>query len=136
MSANPVEARTLLVPRYSALRTFARSYTARRYRVLFITLASTVTAFPIISAFHLSGLVFESLLGASLIMASLPVASGRTRNVLLVVMGAVWVLRPVAELLGFRALSALSLCAWTLIGLIAAGSAIRYAMSGVRIDSE
>jgi hypothetical protein len=47
-----------------------------------------------------------------------------------------WLARPVSAWLGHKALSAMTLGAWTLIGLFAAAAAVRFAMRGAKVDAE
>jgi voltage-gated potassium channel Kch len=119
-----------------ALRDLGRTYFRRRYTILFYTLVFTVVASPAIASFGLSGALIESLLAANLLAAVMPVNAGRSRRFLLAVMAAVWLARPATAWLGHRVLSAATLGTWTLIGLFAAGIALRFAMSGTKVDAE
>ena len=112
------------------------AYIYRRYSILFATLVFTLVAFPVISFFHLSGFIIESLLGTSLIAAILPVGASKTRSLLLGLMVAVWLVRPVMAWLGHTLLSLLMLGTWTLIGLAAAWLAIRFALNASKVDTE
>jgi hypothetical protein len=127
---------TMPVARFESFQHFGASYLTHRYRLLFVALVFTFVAFPILSAFHLRGALTEAVLAATLILASLPITSGRSRSLMLAGMAVVWVGRPIIVWLGHPLVSAMSLCAWTVIGLLAAASAIRYAMTGERIDGE
>jgi Ion channel len=95
-----------------------------------------MVASPVIAAFGLSGALIESLLAASLLTAVMPVAAGKFRTLLLAVMFAVWLARPVTAWLGHPTLSEMTLGAWTLIGLLSAAAALRFAMRGVKVDAE
>jgi voltage-gated potassium channel len=119
-----------------AFRDLGRVYFRRRYTILFYTLVFTVVASPAIASFGLSGALIESLLAANLLAAVMPVNAGRSRSFLLVVMTAVWLARPATAWLGHRVLSAMTLGAWTLIGLFAAAVALRFAMGGTKVDAE
>jgi len=63
-------------------------------------------------------------------------ATGKTRNLLLAVMIALWLARPITGWLGHPRLSEVTLSAWTLIGLFAAAVALRFAMRGTKVDAE
>jgi Ion channel len=113
-----------------------RSYLRRRYTILFYTLVFTMVASPVIAAFGFRGALMESLLAANLLAAVMPVKAGKSRSVLLAVMIALWLARPVTDWFELRALSAMTLGAWTLIGLFAAALALRFAMGGAKVDAE
>lgn len=66
----------------------------------------------------------------------MPAATGRTRTLLLAVMIGLWLARPVTAWLGHPRLSQVTLSAWTLIGLFAAATALRFAMRGKKVDEE
>ena len=59
-----------------ALRELGRFYLRRRYTILFYTLVFTLVASPVAAAFGLSGALVESLLGANLLVAVMPVKAG------------------------------------------------------------
>lgn len=119
-----------------ALRNLGRFYLRRRYTILFYTLVFTLVASPVAAAFGLSGALIESLLGANLLAAVMPVKAGRNRSLLLAFMTAMWLARPGTAWFGHRALSTMTLVAWTLIGVLAAAVALRFAMRAVKVDAE
>jgi len=88
------------------------------------------------AAFGLNGDLIESFLAATLLVAVMPVSRGKIRTRLLAVLIALWLARPVTAWLGQPTLSQVTLAAWTLIGLLAAVAALRFAMSGTRVDAE
>jgi len=119
------------------IRTLGQNYFNRRYTVLFYILVFTILASPVAAAFGLSGAVIELLLAVSLLAAVMPTAAtGKTRNLLLAVMIALWLARPITAWLGHPRLSEVTLSAWTLIGLFAAAVALRFAMRGTKVDAE
>ena len=119
-----------------ALRNLGHVYLKRRYKILFYTLLFTMVVFPLIAGFGLSGTLIESLLAACLLAAVVPLGEGRNRSLLLTFLLLAWLARPVTAWLGHETLSALTLGAWTLIGLFAAAAALRFAMRGVEVNSE
>jgi len=119
-----------------SLRHLARTYMDRRYALLFYTLLFTMMAAPAFSALKLSGTLLESLLAANLLAAITPVDAVRSRYYLLAVMMVVWLARPVTVLLEHRVLSAITLGIWTVIGLLAAVAALRFAIGAAKVDSE
>ena len=118
------------------LHNLAYSYLQRRYTILFYALLVTMVAAPVLSSLKLSGMLMELLLAASLLAAILPVSAVRSHRSLLVVLVIVWVARPVTVWLEHRTLSAIMLGIWTLIGLLAAAAALRFAMGATKVDSE
>lgn len=120
----------------SNLNAFADAYGRRRYSILFYALFFTMVAAPVLSALKLSGTLFESLVAASLLAAIIPANSVKNRSLLLVLMMFAWLARPLTDWLGHKALSAMTLGMWTLIGMFAAVSALRFAMGATVVDAE
>jgi voltage-gated potassium channel Kch len=112
------------------------AYFRRRYAILFYTLLLTMVALPAFAAFDLKGDLFELFLAASLLAAVLPVSTGRTRRTLLIATMVVWCARAVTAWFDHSALSLMTLGMWTIIGLLAAAGAIRFAMRASIVDSE
>jgi hypothetical protein len=119
-----------------SLRGLARTYLRRRHMILFYTLLLTLVAAPVISALKMSGALLEALLAASLLAAILPVTEVRSRPYLLLTMVVVWLARPLTDWLDYPALTVMTLGIWTLIGLIAAAAALRFAMRAGQVDAE
>ena len=119
-----------------SLRGLARTYLHRRYTILFYTLLLTLLAAPVLSALKMSGTLLESLLAASLLAAILPVSEVRSRPYLVLTMFVVWLARPLTGWLDHPALAAMTLGIWTLIGLLAAAAALRFAMRAGQVDAE
>jgi hypothetical protein len=88
------------------------------------------------AAFGMSGTLIESLLATNLLVAVMPVDTGKSRSFLLAIMIAAWLARPLTAWLGHPTLSAMTLGAWTLIGLFTAAAALRFAMRGAKVDAE
>jgi hypothetical protein len=118
------------------LREFGRAYLRQRYTILFYTLLLTMVAAPVVDALELPGALIELLLAANLLAAVLPVSAGKGRSVLLALMIFVWLARSVIAWLAHPALSAMTLGIWTVIGLLAAAGALRYAMRAAAVDAE
>ena len=122
--------------RNNILRDFAGNYLRRRYSILFSTLLLTMVAAPVLSALKLSGTLFESFVAASLLAAVIPADTVRSRSPLWVLLIVAWLARPLTDWLGNRVLSAMTLGIWTLIGLLAAVAALRFAMDATKVDTE
>jgi hypothetical protein len=76
------------------------------------------------------------LLAACLLAAILPVGAVRNRPYLLMAIVVVWLARLVTAWLDHRALSEMALGSWTLIGLLAALAALRFAIGATQVDAE
>ena len=113
-----------------------RTYLRRRYMILFYTLLVTMVAAPVFNALEFNGTLIESLLAACLLAAILPVGAVRNRPYLLMVIVVVWLSRLVTVWLDHRVLSEVALGIWTLIGLLAAVAALRFAIGATQVDAE
>ncbi len=118
------------------LRNFRRAYLRHRYSILFYSLLFVLVAVPVLNMFKYGVVLVDSLLAANLLIATMPVNLGKNRTILLIAMIAVWLARPLAIWLHQRTLSVISFGVWTLIGLIAAAAALRYAFRARTIDAE
>lgn len=118
------------------LHELGRAYLRQRYTLLFYTLLLTMAAAPICAALELPGALIELLLAANLLAAVLPVSARKGRSFLLTLMILVWLGRMVIAWLEHPALSAMTLGIWTVIGLLAAAGALRFAMGAVAVDAE
>jgi hypothetical protein len=114
----------------------ARAYLRHRYMILFYTVLVTMVAAPILSALKFRGTLIESLLAACLLTAILPIGAVRNRPYLLMAIVVVWLARPVTAWLDYRVLSEMTLAIWTLIGLLAAVAALRFAIDATQVDAE
>jgi hypothetical protein len=108
----------------------------RRYAILFYTLLLTMVAAPLFAAFALTGALIELFLAANLLAAVVPASKGKDRGVLLTIVAAVWLARLATAWFDHPSLSAMTLVLWTLIGLFAAASALRFAISATQVDAE
>ena len=118
------------------LRTVAAKYQSHRYGILFYTLLFTIAAAPLFATFGFTGGLVEFFLAANLLAAVIPASKSRGRRILLTLVAAVWLARPVTAWLNHPAISALTLGIWTLIGLFAAAAALRFAMHAALVDAE
>jgi hypothetical protein len=118
------------------LGTSGRAYWKRRYTILFYTLLLTLVMTPLITTFELTGALFDFLLVLSLLAAVLPVDTALSRRVVLPVAALFWLARPLTVWFDHPLISAVTLGLWTLMGLIAAAVALRFAMSATRVDGE
>jgi hypothetical protein len=116
-------------------RAVARFYLRRRYAFLFYTLLLTLIAVPLAAATQWEALI-EFLLAFNLLAAVTPVVAGHRRPLLLAVVAAAWLARPATDWFELPVLSALSLGAWTVIGLVAAGAVLNFALRATQVDAE
>jgi hypothetical protein len=114
----------------------AHTYLRHRYTILFYTLLATMVAAPIFSALNFNGTLIESLLAACLLAAIFPFGAVRNRPYLLMGIVVVWLARLVTTRLDHRTLSEMTLGIWTLIGLLAAVAALRFAIGATQVDAE
>lgn len=124
------------VERAVRLRDFKRAYMRHRYSILFYSLLFILVAAPILNMFKFGGVLLDSLLAANLLAAIVPVNLGKNRRVLLPVIIALWLARPLAAWLDHHTISVITIGIWTLVGLIAAAAALRYAFRARTVDSE
>jgi len=95
-----------------------------------------MVAAPLFAAFEFAGALIDFFLAANLLAAVVPASTRKGRRILLAIVTAVWLARPVTAWLNHPALSALTLALWTLIGLFAAAGALRFAMRAEAINAE
>lgn len=114
----------------------AQFYLRHRYSMLFYTLLLTMIASPVLNSLKLSGTLFESLVALSLLAAIMPAEAKKGHRLLLVLMIVAWPARLLAVWLGHGLASAMTLGIWTLIGMLAAVAALRFAMRAAKVDGE
>jgi len=112
-----------------------RWYASHRYAILFYTLLATLAAVPLLAALGRDAELLEIFLALSLLAGALGFKSGWRRGVFLVL--------TVAALMAHFALPQRFLgvmpampAFWTVIALLSAASALRFAMRSTRIDAE
>jgi len=117
------------------LRALTDAYLRRRYTVLFYLLLLTLGGVPLITTLGFTGALVDFLLAASLLAAVTPIGQARKPGVMLAV-ALIWLARPVTAWFDHPLLSAATLLLWTLIGLLAAAFALRFAMRATQVDAE
>ena len=118
------------------LEGWGRTYAAHRYAIVFYSVLLTLCAAPLLAAFHLDARLLLFFVALNLLTAALGVGPRRGRRVLIIFTGIALALRVVSELTGSLALGSMSLLLWTMLAVIAATSAVRFAMRGDEVDSE
>jgi hypothetical protein len=115
---------------------FWKSYHAHRYMILFYTLLFTLVAMPVAAFAGWDAEAIEILLGATLLTAVMPLGDPKRR---LFVLGGIILLlaaRPIAAEVNEQGLSDTALRLWALIGLLAAGGALRFVLKAEEIHVE
>jgi hypothetical protein len=113
-----------------------RAYRARRHTILFYSLLLTLGAAPLLAALDLDRSLLELFLAVNLLAAVLGAGGRGPARLLLVLLVAVLGVRLSAIWLQSDALKSTSLALWTVVGLLAAASAVRFAMRGAAVSAE
>ena len=114
-----------------------RAYFRLRYTILFYSLLMTMVAAPAAGALGLNVSLVEIFLAANLIAGIMPMHNRNERRLLLViVLGIAVMMRLGAGWLDRATLSAASLAIWTILALVAAGSALSFALRARSINRE
>ena len=115
---------------------FWQLYLNWRYAVLFYSLLLTLAAGPLLGALGFFAGFLEFLLVTNLLAAVIPMARGWGRGLLLILLAFAVTVRLGADWLGHARLSAESLGLWTIVALLAAANALRFALRATAVDSE
>lgn len=107
-----------------------------RHAVLFCSLLISMAAIPLFSALRLNTEFIEGLLALNLLAAVAPITSTKGRTWLLVALAGGWVLKHGAGWLHLDGVTGLGSAIWTIIAMLAAMRALRYALSAKSIDSD
>lgn len=115
---------------------FATAYLRRRYAILFHTLLLTLGAAPVIGAVGLDTRLLELLLAVSLLAAVLPFGTWRSRWTLLLILAAALALRVGMLSTDEADVSTASVGVMTVVALLAAAGAFRFALRSAVVSSE
>jgi hypothetical protein len=116
---------------YSA-RGLWHTYHNWRYAILFYSLLLTLAVVPLRRALGLPTTLLDLFLALNLLAAVVPIGGRKTRRVLLSILVVAFVVRGSAVWLGQAALVPMDLALWTVVALLAAASALRFAL-GARV---
>jgi Ion channel len=111
------------------------AYARRRYAILFYSLLLTLAATPLLAALRLDAELLEFFLALNLVMGVLGLERGWGRRFLLVVTVAVLLINFLAPHITLDA-RPVALAFWTVIALLSAAFALRFALRSDEIDSE
>lgn len=117
-------------------RALVRSFARHRYAMLLCSLLATIAIGPLLRHLGFGDRVLEWSLGASLLIAVMPVFGERRWTVLIVLVAAAVLLRLVAAMLGLPDLSSIGLLLWALLATIAGWRALTHALRAKRVDTE
>jgi len=114
----------------------ARVYLHRRFAILFYSLLLTLVAAPTSGALGVDAGLLELFLAANLLIAMASVGGERSRWALLLIVLILWAARAATLWLGHPLVALIGLGIWTLLGLFAAGAALRFAMRTRSVGGE
>jgi hypothetical protein len=118
------------------LRALARRWAERRYAILFYSLLLALAAAPLLDALRLDARGLQLALGLSLLLGALGIAPGRGRKLLVAATLGVLAVRAAPGWLVGSTLPTASLALWTLLALVTAAVAVRFALRATRVDAE
>ena len=113
-----------------------QTYSQQRYAILFYALLLTLVLIPLATTFGLPGMLLKLLLATCLITAVMPQATSRSRGILLAAVLLLIFARAASDR-GYLPLHPAVLSAIVgVCGLAAAGGALRFALTGRRVNRE
>jgi len=112
----------------------ADTYIRKRYAILFYSLLLVFVASPLLAALHWKSTIIELLLATTLLVAVLPVRALSVRWILRILIVVALAGRIFIPTLSYR-FSSFNLGIFTLVGLLAAVNALRYALKTASIRS-
>jgi voltage-gated potassium channel Kch len=113
-----------------------RIYLRLRYTILFYSLLLTLVAAPLSGALGLEGGLIDLFVAANLLVAVIPLGTKRARGGLLSALMFLWMVRLASAWLDHPVLLIAALGSWTIVGLLAAAGALRFAMVASSVDAE
>ena len=119
-----------------ALAAVGSAYFQHRYTILFYSLLLTIAAGPLFASMGYGTDLIELFLAANLVAAVIPVRRRSGRRLLLGILIAALIIRIATAWLNQATLAVASLMIWTVIALIAAGIALRFAFSARSVDRQ
>jgi voltage-gated potassium channel len=112
------------------------TYFGWRYTILFYSLLLTLAVAPLRRALGFPASFLELLLAINLLAAVVPIGGRKTRWVLRTCLVVVFAVRGGTAWLDLAALVPMQLAFWTVIALLAAASALRFALGARVVDRE
>jgi len=112
------------------------TYLNWRYAILFYSLLLTLAVVPLRRALGFPTSLLDLFLAINLLAAVAPIGSKKTRRVLLPFLVVVLAVRGGTAWLDLAALVPINLALWTVVALLAAASALRFALGARAVDRE
>ena len=122
--------------RASGLAALGSAYFQRRYTILFYSLLLTIAAGPLFASMGFGTDPIEFFLGINLLAAVMPIGGRRGRRLLLGILITALIIRLATGWLNQATFAVVSLMIWTVVALIAAGLALRFAFSARSVDRQ
>ena len=113
-----------------------RAYFQRRYTILFYSLLLTIAAGPLFNSMGLGTDLIEFFLAINLLAAVIPIGSRSGRRLLLGILIAALIIRLATGWFNQATFAVASLMIWTVVALIAAGGALRFAFGASSVDRQ
>ena len=113
-----------------------RAYSARRYAILFYSLLATLAISPLLGGLGVDSALLEAFLAVNLFAAVIPSASERRGWGLLALLVVAVTVRYGAHLANKPDVSTAGLSLWTVVALLAAARAVRFAARTTAVNSE
>lgn len=113
-----------------------RVYFQRRYTILFYSLLLTIAAGPLFNSMGLGTDLIEFFLAINLLAAVIPIGSRSGRRLLLGILITALIIRLATGWLNQATFAVASLMIWTVVALIAAGTALRFAFGARSVDRQ
>jgi len=122
--------------RSGGLASLVFAYFKRHYAILFYSLLLTIAASPLVGSVGLDRDLIELFLAVNLLAAVIPISGFNERRLLLIIVIAALSLRFATWWLDQATLAAASLMIWTVVALVAAAGALKFAFRARSIDRE
>jgi voltage-gated potassium channel len=122
--------------RATAFRALALKYSRRQYAILFYSLLATMAAGPLLEAAGVDGSLLEMLLAFNVFAAVLPIAGGTFGRIVLAALVALCSIRWGAAWFNYPTAAMFALGSWTVLALLAAAAALRFALRAKAVDRE
>src|SRR5262245_19321430 len=122
--------------RSGGLTSLVFAYFKRHYAILFYSLLLTIAASPLVESVGLDTDLIELFLAVNLLAAVIPISGFNEHRLLLIIVIAALILRIATGWLNQVTLAAGSLMIWTVVALVAAAGALKFAFRARSIDRE
>ena len=125
-----------ILERAGGIGEIASAYLRRRYMFLFYSLLLTMVTVPTSGVLGIDPVFIDLFLAANLLIAVIPLGTKKARCVLLSILMVLWAARLATIWFHDPALFGITLGMWTIVGLLAAAGALRFAIHARLVDTE